>query len=278
MAHNDYVMPAGKWVSIASPQMIARLDGNVAEGINGDDGGTWNPIAPIAIGGAGFQSNSSACTLVGGVRTGRGYAANSPTPPRIALSGSKFPIYDAPRERVILVSPGVLGDRPTGGDGLRYDRSGNVVQTGVMDHVFHLPQLRFHSGATLTKIVFRWTLLQRPLAMPPLGSDEIMTVRGYRLDLAGYPSSAVEIDLHSDTAVPPVGGVYYSGGWGTVNYATLEDKWNGGRVKSLEYVPNQNNVIDTNVYTYQARIIIGYPALVHPIELTFSNIVDHRFE
>lgn len=57
MAHFDYTRPAGVWAAFVPVRAseLADLDRKTFKAINGDDGGTWAPSAPIAIGGQGLE-------------------------------------------------------------------------------------------------------------------------------------------------------------------------------------------------------------------------------
>lgn len=56
MAHNSYIRPGNVWsdASVLLGSEIAALALQAYKSINGDDGGTWAPSAPIYIGGSGF--------------------------------------------------------------------------------------------------------------------------------------------------------------------------------------------------------------------------------
>jgi len=55
MSHNSYVRNLGIWDAnkVVSHNEFALLDRGQFVSINGDDGGTWAPLSPIVIGGAG---------------------------------------------------------------------------------------------------------------------------------------------------------------------------------------------------------------------------------
>jgi hypothetical protein len=56
MAHNLHLRPGGLWpmFSLLTSAIMATVDEYLFESINGDQGGTWAPAAPIIIGGAGL--------------------------------------------------------------------------------------------------------------------------------------------------------------------------------------------------------------------------------
>lgn len=57
MAHFTRVRPLGTWLTATTVVQAEweKFDLNLFKSLNGDDGGTWAPLAPIIIGGAGFQ-------------------------------------------------------------------------------------------------------------------------------------------------------------------------------------------------------------------------------
>ena len=57
MAHFVRQRAAGLWVndSVITQAELEAIDENLSKAINGDDGGTWSPTAPIIIGGSGLQ-------------------------------------------------------------------------------------------------------------------------------------------------------------------------------------------------------------------------------
>jgi hypothetical protein len=284
MARSDYVMPSGKWVSVPSAEMIARLDRKISEGINADEGGTWAPMQPIAIGGAGLHISGGA-RFLGGVRTGRGYAPHiEGSLPRISLSGTKVPRFSTPRSRVITVSLAPLPDRPRGKPAVKYDRAGNLIVTMAklgepgygegLEHRVLPPQMRFHDGSTLARAVFRWRLTEKPPALPPTGVPITFGIHAYRSNLADYPTGH-RLSLHTNGIS---GGALYGGGFASPIYSTLEELWNSGGVQTLTFETNQNNVIDGHAFVYEVYIGFAYSALIHSVELHLENIQDQRWE
>lgn len=66
MSHFDYTRPAGVWggfVPVLASE-FADLDRKTFKAINGDEGGTWAPTSPIAIGGAGLEIGGAGIDVV----------------------------------------------------------------------------------------------------------------------------------------------------------------------------------------------------------------------
>lgn len=276
--HNDYVMPGGRWATIAPPKALARLDQQLSEAINGDEGGTWAPSSPIAIGGNGIGLRNGASTLTGGVRTGRGYTSSSL--PRIQIQPTAgVPTFSAPRTRKVILHPSVMVRLDALGQ-FHYNAEGALVSTGTaastqgLSHHLLFPQLRFHNGATIDKITFRWALRDKPTTLPAGGSAELFWPRAIDKDMAAFPG-AYWLNLHTDDAG---GDPIYASGNAWSDYADLEEYWNDGRVKTLEFVPDINTVIDTDAYIYSAYVFTYHTTILHSVELELSGIADRSFE
>ena len=243
---NDFVMPGGKWLTIPAPKKLAALDQAITGGVNGDDGGSWFPAKPIGLGGAGLQiSGILDPAFTGGVRTGRGYSAASQ--PRIEVEGSAYPNFVDPQARRIMLNPTTDLRKSLAGSAYSYDRNGALVAAGAgLAHFIAVPQLRMHNGATIASVVFRWKVTAKPTALPPGGVSEAFGIDRYLKAFTGYPTPAsFTASLHTDlAAVAGVSPGYTAGRIYNV-YSTVDALWNGGQVKSLTFVPNQNNVLNT---------------------------------
>jgi len=161
MPHNDYVMPSGKWATVVSPQMLARLDASAAESINGDEGGLWSPKTPIAIGGAGVALTSGGSKLSGGVRTSRGG--------RLVLPSSTYPSFAMPRSREVTLSLRSMRatDEPESDGKNDYaGKLGALVLKGTVAGLV-IPSSVLHQGATLASIRLRFRVGLAPASVPP---------------------------------------------------------------------------------------------------------------
>ncbi len=271
MAHNDFVMPAGQWVIVPTPGRLARLDQQISESLNGDDGGTWAPSTPIAIGGAGltFDASLVPSQFSGGVRTGRGqHAAHAPA---IRVPGAYRPHLSPPRSRSVLLMPVSTTVLDQARD-FRFTRDGSVAPsyrpgTDAINFGFHIPAASMHNGATLASVTFRWRLAQEKLVV---GDEQFLLWRTPRT------GGATTYMRGTDGAFAGVG--YNLIGMATPLYASPSDYWAGGSVKSLTYVTDQLNTVDTSGFVYVGAVRIVDPAILHSVELTFTNITQHDFQ
>lgn len=276
MPHNDYIMPFGKWATVAPPKALSRLDQQISEGINGDEGGTWNPSGPIAIGGDGLTAIPA--TITGAVRTGKGYG--SPSDPRIEIASPYFPTWTTPRSRTVLLPfhPSLIASNTIQTADFLVDADGRPYtdDPAGLHLTIAIPQMRLHNGATLLSATFRWSLRARPAANTP-GK---VGIRGIKRGLAGYSTGAHIVRLHTASTVGTI--VYDANGLAHDTFSDVDSLYAGGAMRTLVFVPNQNQVIDTwntsAACVYQAHVSTLAAATMHSIELQFGSIADLRFE
>lgn len=159
MPNNDFVMPNGKWNTLATPAAMSRLDQHVSELIDGEEGGTWNPSAPITVGGECLSLESTGCKILGGVRTAQGG--------RLALGPNHYPVFDARNRDVVVPLRSVLEVSEADFDGTNDYAAvpGSLRLRGTLAQIM-IPPLGLHPGATLTAFRLRFRVGVAPSAVP----------------------------------------------------------------------------------------------------------------
>jgi hypothetical protein len=263
MTHNKYLSFAGQWSgaeTLYGPTMRG-LDQAIFEGVNGDDGGVWTPTSPIGVGGVGVRLTTAASVLTGDLVTLKNSAG-------IELADSDWINFVAARTRSVFVP----FSWAMGGAAFRYDWDGhpcypkrNGLRTGARSIEVAFDPLRMHNGATLSSIDLHLRV-PVPWTGAPTGSATPCAVTVYR----NSPGATPYQSLHSAGAVSdPV--------------ATGDAYYNSGKARVFTYTPNQNNVVDTSVYSYGLTILDnddrdGGRNEYFGATLNFTNIAALSFE
>lgn len=143
MSHFDFARPNGVYAQETVPgaQDYQRLDVKQGKSINGDLGGTWNPSAPIVLGGSGTHLGANSA-IQGGVITVTGGRL------MISSAAGSLPQLLQPRTRTIT-GPVV------------------VLQSGTPSY-FDVPSRYMHDGARLATVAVSYILTTRPTATPSI--------------------------------------------------------------------------------------------------------------
>lgn len=118
MSHNTYTRVGGNWtdgVDTLTEADLESFEAKMFKSVNGDDGGTWAPAAPIVIGGSGirlagaFHLFDSTClvTCDGGIDLQGALNVNSGGSVSIN-NGATFAVYD----KVLLASRSITRGQP----------------------------------------------------------------------------------------------------------------------------------------------------------------------
>jgi len=162
MSHGDYLRRPGTWPAGTVPETsdFEKLDIAQTRALNGDDGGTWNPTAPIALGGSGGALTSAGSLISGGITTKRGG--------RLVLGANDFPSLSPSRSRAVtwnLWEMQQAGFPPTWLDNAisfyRDDRAFGI-NPGNGTNEFVIPARFIHAGATLSSVALRFRIPQQP--------------------------------------------------------------------------------------------------------------------
>lgn len=260
-----HVMPGGVWPPLmgVSSRKLSELDQYIAELVNFDDGGSYQPSAPIIIGGKGMALNA-ACDLQGGVITKPGYGGKLP---QIELT-DQVPVF-APRTRTVSVS--FLACEGNGAQPIFFDRNGVCLGTSqISGSGVNLGMLltgrALHDGASLVRLTcsFRYSG-PKPVAT---GTEAFYVQRVDRT--TGALSS-----LHTNGTVGST--VYASSYFARRNFVTVEEYFAEGNVVSIVYEPNQNEVINKASYNYGCGLVTSIPTQPIGVKLEYS-ISEQRFE
>jgi len=264
MAHNKYAMERGLVLPGQVPEAdaVRVIDQQLAESINGDEGGTWTPSSPITIGGSGVSVDTYG--EFGVIATG----FNSQG---LILGDNDYPILSTPRSRTLLLP---VRDTITKVEsytniiyGTSYDEgTPGVTQilnsNGVFPQVaMVLPSYRLVNGSTLSSVTLTFKIGSKPITLP----TRFLGFRVVRIPISGnYTSDAVN-ELYStpvwaaSTDFRPLGSVCKIAG-GTYNgwifrlVATTAPHLTGGAQPAAFTVGTSVglNIVDNNV-TWQAE-------------------------
>lgn len=250
MAHNNRVRGAlDPWLVVA-PIDFARFDTNLANAINGVDGSTHGPFAPIVIGGAGLS-------ITGPLVVARGGLFQVTSAGGILLADNDWPQYSASHAgrtpaRVYGLTEGVPWAPGTWR--VRMDGCLQSIASSVdySDGSGPQPlrwraQFRAWDQATIASVTVTlrvgWPHTSLPSTMPG--------VRVIRVDESGNVTPMTSVAAGGDGA----GYVYAS----TPSNASL---WTGQQ--SITVPCDQANVVDVTSYTYYLDLVeeqglSGYP-------------------
>jgi hypothetical protein len=242
---------------------MSALDDAIARSVNGDDGGSWNPLTPIIIGGSGMNLTTSSSSIQGGVQTAKGG--------KLVLGNSDWPTFSATRGRTLVfpIVPTMASNSALYGVDCDLSPQYGCLRTLDLNGaalVIPIAKRYLHNGATLTRGTLTWRVGQPhgivPVPTPKMALWRITTSGGTIVALNSTPQLSVSA-------------------------ATADIYFNKGNAQTLTYNCNQNNVIDTTQYQYalvwtdEAGAIPnnGPPLnLLHSLTLSYSTIADQRFE
>lgn len=227
--------------TVPSPGIMKRFDQFSSELVNGDEGGSWAPATPIVIGpylgGAAIDIDSGSL-LSGDVVTvkGNGDGTEVSPIPGLVLSGAANPEFQSLRTRKVIIGftnftefdsavttniPRVLTDPLT--LGAKFYSS--MSNTRIISAPF--PLRAQHRGGYIESVDFRFIIAGGALWTAVPGSQLRFRIARIRADVVAT--------LHTN------GGGYDTSGHLIDPAATVTDFTNNGQVRTLSYVPDQNN-------------------------------------
>lgn len=260
MAHNDYVRPSGVWLGSFAPTArdFRSFDQTSVESLNGVDGGTFAPLAPIVIGGAGIEMSADGCKLEG-VTTARGG--------RLQLGDDDFPTFASTRTRTVVVPLAAVRE-PGGTPAVAFGETwfGLMPDDSTARYV-ELPGRMLHHGATLSSAVLHMRVGKSHSAVPA-------SLPGFSIQRMDLARASFETLLSTGT------GVQY-----LATPANADAYYAGGGAQAITMTPDQYNVIDSSAYVYllafadEAGAGAFAPSgnIFHSLELTFTGIADMAF-
>ena len=253
---NGQIIPRGTFEDIDLKQFRS---------INGDQGGCYSPTSQIHILGA----QGLVCTGLAEVR-GDGVLIVSPltaTPGAIVLGDNDFQDLmpgHVGRSRKLLQStiPFLpVGDYPWAMSvNAQYASAQPLCGTieasnGDETTPEFLVPLRVHNGATLDKVVFSFRV-------PELRTNSPATMPRFRVFRRDADGNVDEMKLTT------AGDGFAS----PDNPATASAWYQDGHAQTFEYVCDQNNLIDTSLYTYYADIVEESDAPKFPLRLKLYTV------
>lgn len=171
MSHNPLARPQAFWaasdahanyVTVPTCRDFALWDSFQYKGLDGDQGGTWAPTKPIAIGGAGLLLSGAGNVLGGGVTTSTGG--------RLIHGNNDYlniPAYARTEtlsflgQQVLTASNGLLA---TGT--LSTSPFGLLTPSGWTTIVLPIPSRYMHQGAGLSKVLVTGRMVSQPSSFP----------------------------------------------------------------------------------------------------------------
>ena len=262
MAHNSLAIPAG-WVNgtVPTPSQMTTLDQNGYTAVNGDAGGTWSPSSQIILGGAGLSVTGAFVASNGTLTNGK---VNAPPNYVTALTRkTAVPCRPWPGVYTGAVAPSGSLSGPATAIGYSFDNAATdvpiprfpgfitqITNTGTNtfgpSYVVDLSPYVRH-GATLISALLTATLATHttePPVHPALGI--------FRFQADGS-SRDQTVAMQSANSLPSTNRL--------LSTFSQQDQIGSGSVSGynahyeiVNFVPDQNNVIDTTQYTYLAVI------------------------
>lgn len=267
MAHFVRTQPDGTWVSgyVVQPDdfkdATRGLDVKTFKAINGDDGGTWTPSAPIIIGGFGLRV------------TGPLLVSNSGVIQTVSGSGARITLGDGDYPQLAIGHTGRSFTRANGSEcafstlPMIVTGSGGATST-ALGQIFTIPITQLHDGSTVTTVTFNFKVGTTHPSVPAILPRMRVVRMSANGDLAPMKSvgSGADINGYVTVTTPVSGAAWY----------------NGGAAKTFVYTCDQNNVIDKSQYVYFLVIVDedGSGAIVGntwlPTLFLCTNITDLR--
>ena len=171
MSHNPLARPQAFWaatdahanyIAVPTCRDFALWDTFQYKGLDGDQGGTWAPSKPIAIGGAGLQLSGAGNFLAGGVTTSTGGRLIHGNNDYLVLPNTlRTETLGFLGSQVLTSSNGQLA---TGT--LSTSPFGFVTPAGWTSLVLPISSRYMHQGAALSKVLVTGRMLAQPASFP----------------------------------------------------------------------------------------------------------------
>lgn len=277
---------------VPTPKLLRDLDQFSSELVNGEDGGTWSPSAPIVIGPYHVESPTTEGTvnlttgtslLSGDVETVAGNSRGDEIDiPGLVLEGSSYPTFQTARGRTVVVpftgwieqeSNQALTNPRSEFDETLFAPRITTSLSSTRIYSVPLPLRAQHRGCTIASAEFQVLVAGRFTSVPG-------TPQSVRLLKVG--PGDVSASLAS------TGGSYDANGWLVDPAATVADFTNNGNPRTLTFNCNQNHTsIDPDSAFFMAQwrpwqfgggITTGLGSLILSVKLTLTSLADLRQE
>lgn len=238
---------------IVAPSDFQDLDSKIFKAVNGDQGGAWAPAFQMNIGGSGINLQRVLGVDYGGSVTTQGSSFYG-----LGGGANDWPLFGAGHarsSRTILQSVMNAGGQKGGQWQPQLDTASirsfapTVAQTPTVQPTWYV-SLRVHNGATLARVTFNFRV-PTPRANRPQLLPKFRVIRadtsGNRVPLASIAQGA-STDGYVSPPLPTDGAGWYA----------------GGNAQQFVYTCDQNNVIDTSLYTYFAQVIEEQAVVTYP--------------
>lgn len=267
---------------VPQPAHMRRLDQFSSELVDGEGGGTWAPEEPIILGPCGgtpsISLTTSGSVLSGDIETGADNDLGDETEtPGLILQGGAVPAFESSRTRTIVVGfTNAIASTDFSAARSLQDfyavdpvtlASSQLYSPVATDTLaVPLPIRAQHRGATISQVDFQFRIDTLYSSLPTLGFGlpTFRVVRNTGFTLA---------PLHSNA------GGYDANGYLPDPAASLAAFVNGGKVRTVSYVPNQNNTnIDSGSSWFLAQFVSLPVSLLIGCVVYLTGIADYRQE
>ena len=251
---------ADAWANIL-PSDLATLETNLAAGINGVDGSTHAPVAPIVLAGVDGLKLSGPAVIARGGRMTTTSDPSAATSPTITCSDNDWPVIDISNSysarKLVVPLTNARGEVPFTWTVRRETAAlqaySPMFQFGTTDAMrasrAYVP-MRAHDGATLTSLSVSFRVGAPHTALPTL----MPSVRVLQIDTNGNPAVMTSLAAGAD-----VNGYVY------MPKPSSAAAWTNNLLTQTLVVPcDQNNAIDVGRYGYVVELVdeqglTGYP-------------------
>lgn len=232
--HNDYSRPPNSWNSrsVPGPRDFAIWDTAQFKAVDGDNGGTWNPLTPIVIGGSGVTLTNAFSNLKGGFLTQQGG--------RYSLGANDFPTFSLARMRTVIC-PLWQASPFNEADGVAFNfqvlsSPAFGIQSSRASGAIYIPiPARFlHNGATLAGAKLRFRMLKSVLGT----SSTLSTTVPIFFGVAGLSSAGA---FQSESTTPTD---FYASTW-QASHAYALNSWVGSLATSNGFIFQATSISGT---------------------------------
>lgn len=161
--------------TVIEPSNVRDLDQQASESINGDEGGTWNPVEPIAIGGLGVKlvTDPAAATanFTGPIRTG-------PLSQGLILGDNEVPVFETARTTSFAIHLGNIFAKSESQPTVRFNSPFDAGVPGRIQTTSRtsgatvtylngwIPSYRLPRGSIISSVEFRFRVGYKPATLP----------------------------------------------------------------------------------------------------------------
>jgi hypothetical protein len=285
MAHNTRTQPDATWTTGNYVPLVAdwqSLDAKLFAAVNGDRGGCWAPSSPLVVNGIALTSQMN---VTGPTVIDFGGTISLVSNATVRLGAGDWPRFSAShvlRSRTIVTS--CLQRQAAAGHSWI-----NNIALGAVQSIACSVQLPAYTSSVFAQAVTPGRIFQPAFALPLRVHDGSRFTLGsltFRVNQSRTAAPVVapqfrivRVDL-SGNVVPlksVASGADASGYVSVANPASGAAWYAGGALQTINYVCDQNNVIDVSQYSYFAQLIeeVGTTAQL-PAQSCDGTIVRER--